>query len=109
MRKEIRINGSTGQVLDPERTLRVTREKSEGGPDTVRWLVVGKKSRAPFRVHFAHTPFYGSTAPPPEDVGVPGGSASATRKVAAPVGTYKYSVYDRLNVKTDDPSIIIVR
>jgi hypothetical protein len=107
MLKPIRIDGSTGRVIHPDRTVRVTKQKSLGGPDTIRWHIVKGKSLAPFRVHFAHTPFDAST--PPQDITVSAGSGtSATFTVAASVDTYKYSIYDKHNNKTDDPSIIIV-
>ena len=106
MRKEIRIVGATGEILDSERNVHVTKQASLAGPDKVRWIIVGTKSNAPFRVHFAHTPF--DTADTPQDINVSDITGkSATLTVKRPPDTYKYSVYDNTNTKTDDPNIII--
>ena len=106
MRKDIRIDGATGEVLDTERTIYVRRDKKRGGPDKVRWIINGKSSLAPFRVHFAHSPF--DALANAEDITVPSSGKSDTLTVAAPVENYKYSIYDKDDNKTDDPSIIIV-
>ena len=106
MRKEIRIDGATGRVIDSERNVHVHKEASLGGKDKIRWIIVGTLSNAPFRVHFAHTPF--DTDDVPQDINVSGTTGhSATKTVEASIDTYKYSVYDKTNTKTDDPNIII--
>ena len=106
MRKEIRIDGATGRILDSERNVHVHRDTTLGGKDKIRWIIVGTTANAPFRVHFAHTPF--NTADTPQDINVSDVTGrSATFTVKASVDTYKYSVYDNTNTKTHDPNIII--
>ena len=106
MRKEIRIEGATGRVLDSERNVHVHKKANLGGKDKIRWIIVGTLSNAPFRVHFARTPF--DAAEGPQDINVSDITGySATKTVKASIDTYKYSVYDNTDTKTDDPNIII--
>ena len=104
MSKEIRIKGSTGYVVDADRTIHTTKAKSNGGPDGVRWKIVGKGG--PFTIHFVHSPF--DSAAGAQDISVSKiTGASFTRTVAAPVDDYKYSVFDSKGNETDDPNVII--
>jgi hypothetical protein len=100
--REIRIQANDGKVVDADRDMTVTTRPGKGGPDKVKWVIVG--GGGTFEVRFANASNDPFSAP--ITIAVPAGG-SADQTVNGQPGTYKYSVFDNTGEMTDDPNIII--
>lgn len=104
--KEIRIQAADGKVVDADRDVHVTTQVGKGGPDFVKWTIIGGGVGISFTVRFttpSNDPF---SAPPAVNIPVPN-AGSAQRQIGGQPGNYKYSVFNSAGVETDDPKVII--